>query len=313
MDKIIIQTIQVNSISEKQNEISQIECLAAQRSLYSKSKTILFIEIILAVPIVVLLSLISAIFPEILPWFALYGLIITTINYLILESIQKNYKKKAAQIQELFDCKVLELEWPFWKIPHRPDPEDIVSEVANYRKTHSDLGSLYNWYPSAIERLPLHKARIVCQRTNVWYNSTLHHRYSKVIFIIFVFFCILILCIGQLQGLNLEKIILGVVIPLSPALYWSIREIRSQRDAISDLDRLKDYAETLIDEIKKGELTPQIAAKKSRFFQDEIYENRKNNPLILDIIYNLLREKHEMLMNKGAEDLVEELVKTKDM
>jgi len=309
----MVQINQRNSIPEKQNQPLQLECLAAQRSLYSKAKTIFILEILLAVPIVVLLSLISAYFPSFLPWFALYGLIVTTIDYLILENVQNNLKKKAAQIQELFDCRVLELDWPFWKIPHRPDPEDIVSEAANYKKKDSDFGSLYNWYPLAIEKLPLDKARIVCQRTNVWYDSSLRHRYTNIIFILLVFFCILILCIGLLQSLNLEKLILGVAIPLSPALYWGIREIRSQRDAASNLDRLKDYAETLIDEIKTDEVAPPIAAMKSRSFQDEIYENRKNNPLILDAIYNVLREKHELQMNKGNEELVEELVKTKDI
>ena len=82
---------------------------------------------------------------------------------------------------------------------------------------------------------------------------------------------------------------------------------RSQTDAALDLDRLKDYSELLIDEMGKGNPSPQVAAMRSRFFQDEIFEHRKNNPLVFDVIYRLLRPRHENQMNKGAEDLVEEL------
>ena len=297
----------LNLILERQNQSAQIEYLVAQRSLYSKAKVIHGVEVFLAVPVVVILSVISAILPEILPWVALYGLIVTMIDYSFLEQLQNDLKKKAAQIQELFDCKVLELDWPTWKIPHRPDPEDIFVEYANYSGKHSDLKPFYDWYPLAVGKLPLTKARIVCQRTNVWYDSSLRHRYTSVIAILLVLYCIIISLIGLSQGLTLEKFILGVVTPLSPALYWGIREYRSQTDAALDLDRLKDYSELLIDEIGKGNPSPQVAAMKSRFFQDEIYEHRKNNPLVFDAIYGLLRPRHENQMNKGAEDLVEEL------
>jgi hypothetical protein len=296
-----------NLILEKQNQPAQIEYLVAQRSLYSKAKVIHGVEVSLAVPVVVILSLISIILPEILPWVALYGLIVTIIDYSFLEQLQDDLKKKAAQIQELFDCKVLELDWPTWKIPHRPDPENIFAEYANYREKCPDLEPFHDWYPPAVGKLPLTKARIVCQRTNVWYDSSLRHRYASAIAILLGFYCIFIFLIGLSQGLTLEKFILGVVTPLSPALYWGIREYRSQTDAALDLDRLKDYSELLIDEMGKGNPSPQVAAMRSRFFQDEIFEHRKNNPLVFDVIYRLLRPRHENQMNKGAEDLVEEL------
>ena len=297
-----------NSILERQNQAAQIECLAAQRSLYSKAKVIHGIEIVLAVPVVIILSLISVVSPNFLPWVALYGLVITIIDYSFLEQLQNNLKKKAAQIQELFDCKVLELDWPTWKIPHRPDPEEIFSECVNYGKKHPNLEPLYDWYPIAVGKLPLVKARFLCQRTNVWYDSSLRHRYASAIAILLGIYCIIIFIIGLSQGLTLERVILGVITPLSPALYWGIREYRSQITVAHDLDRLKEYSEDLLDEIVKENPSPQIAATKSRFFQDEIFEHRKNNPLVFDKIYHSLRDKQESWMNKGAEDLVEELI-----
>ena len=41
--------------------------------------------------------------------------------------------------------------------------------------------------------------------------------------------------------------------------------------------------------------------------QDEIYEHRRRSAFILDFIYKLFRKKNELLMNKTALILVEEI------
>jgi hypothetical protein len=103
---------------------------------------------------------------------------------------------------------------------------------------------------------------------------------------------------------------LYVVAPLLPAIGWIIREFRGQSEAIRRKDELKRYAEELwTDAVKKHVPIAEIEHK-SRGLQDQIYNNRCNNPLILDIFYKYLLPKNEAKMNRSAKELADEALQS---
>ena len=62
------------------------------------------------------------------------------------------------------------------------------------------------------------------------------------------------------------------------------------------------------DAIKKHVPVNEIE-QRSRELQDQIYNNRASNPLILDRFYRHLLPKNEAEMNRNAKDLVNEALK----
>ena len=93
---------------------------------------------------------------------------------------------------------------------------------------------------------------------------------------------------------------LADVLPFLPVLVIGIRQAADQRQAATRLDDLKRHSERLWSQALSGEISEQELTRSSRTLQDEIFEQRRQNPLIFDWAYNRLRDEHEELMNKCA-------------
>src|SRR5215472_15339585 len=99
-----------NTISTDQNTPRQLERLAAQRYLYSRAKDVLKLQtgLDLLTPIVI------AVLVTFFPAFDVYGAAIAVAVAVLdvsLDQYQSSRKKQAADIQEMFDCDVLGLEY----------------------------------------------------------------------------------------------------------------------------------------------------------------------------------------------------------
>lgn len=156
--------------------------------------------------------------------------------------------------------------------------------------------------------MPIHQARIICQRSNVWWDAKLRRRYSKWIVIILITLTIVVFLIGLVGGLNLEKFLLAVLAPLMPAFVLGLRQYAEHNEAANRLDRLRENAEILVQKAVSKKLTQQDLEMESYSFQTQIYDNRRHSPLIFDWLYSRLRSKDEEQMNKGAESIVLELL-----
>ena len=297
---------QSNSILAEQNQPPQLDRLAAQRCLYTQAKRVVIWQLAFTVPGAVIVAAIAAFHPSFRAWTAFYGFCVSIIDASVLEWRQKALKQQAAQIQEQFDCKVLQLEWPNWKTSGRPDGELIHEASCQYQKRDTGFSRLKNWYPLAIEGLPLHLARLICQRASLRYDDGLRRRYNGWMIWVIAGLCVMVLALGLIGGLTVEKFVLVVLAPLSPAILWSIREYKRQEEAAVANERLKMLAETMWADALKNEDFCDRAAVESRRLQDEIYERRRSNPLIFDKVYDWLQDSSEAQMNKAASELAEE-------
>ena len=253
-----------------------------------------------------------AVCPNLKIWAALYAIFVSILDAAVLDSIQKSIRQEAAKIQELFDCDVLHLEWPTWKIVNPPDAELIHEVISKYKHNDFSYDALLDWYPKAVGELPLHIARIVCQRSNLRFDMSLRRRYSTWIIIAFFIFGVSVSLIGVIGGMTMEKFLLTVMAPILPALLWGIREYKRQMAAVETLNHLKNYTESLWTNVTRSSLPAEQAETKSRHLQDGIFEHRRNSPLIFDWVYELLRSAHEEQMQKGAEELAEEALKRRE-
>ena len=298
-----------NTISQDQNMPRQLERLSAQRYLYSTAKHFLTGQLFLDLLSPIVLAVLVALFPG----FGIYGalialLILVSDSY--LESLQSSKREQAAGVQELFDCELLGLECSDLIARNIPDTVEIMEAAEKYKRSDPTYKALKDWYSPEVDKLPLYLARLVCQRTNCLWDVQLRRKYLQAVSMIFFILCAIVVTVALIKGLTVGNFLLVVVAPLLPAIGWIIRELRGQNEAIRRKDELKRYAEELwADAIRKRVPVEEIE-RKSRGLQDQIYNNRCNNPLILDAFYKRLRPKNEAQMNRSAKELVDEALQS---
>ena len=300
----------MNKIPETQLEPTQLKRLAAQRQLYSDAKVFQAVQIGLSALGPPILAVLVAFFSLRPAYAASFGIIVTFLNILWFTPRQQSLKEKAAKIQELFDCDVLEL-------PRRElmtgSPLEMIEAIekssSKYKRKANDDSKLENWYPKDVGELPLHLGRVVCQRSNCWWDAQLRRRYAKWVIGGVLVVLIVVVFLGFIGGLSLEKIILAMVNPLMPAFALGIRQYKEHTESATRLDKLKEYAEELWEKAV-GDANPDELTRDSRELQDAIYNHRRTSPLIFDWLYRHLRKDDEELMNKAADAMVKDALES---
>ena len=254
----------MNKIPKTQLEPTQLKRLAAQRQLYSDAKRIQAIQIIFVfVPPILTILVACHLFAAV--WAAISGIIIACL-FLRFDSQQQSLKQKASKVQELFDCDVLELNWREIMVGSRFEIEAVEKYASKYKR--KDLGyiKLKNWYSNNVEKLPLHLGRVVCQRSNCWWDAQLRRRYTKwVIGVFLVVLIVVVTCFGLTRDWTLEKFILLVVNPLTPAFILGVRQYNENTKSAMRLDKLKEHAEKMWNKALKGENPEELTRALPRF------------------------------------------------
>ncbi len=301
----------MNTIPEQQNESYQLERLGAFSQLYVQAKRMLAVNVLLSIPLVIVWAFLVAVWSSLEVYAALWGIAVTLLSLLVITPRQKKLQVTAAKVQQLFDCDLFQLNWNDFNIGSPPSPEIIIRTNRQYIKREKNYNRLEDWYPSAIKPLPLELARLVCQRTNCWWDADLRRRYSGWVITFLSLLTIGVLLIGFIGGLTLQKFLLAVVAPLSPALILGITQYRENMQAAETLDRLREKVQDVWTSALSKNETPEQLYESSVKLQDAIFDNRANSPLIFNWFYNLLRTDNQQLMNKSAETLVEDAMKAK--
>ena len=304
----------MNKIPETQLEPIQLKRLAAQRQLYSDAKRIQAIQIIFVFVPPILTVLVAYHFLAAV-WAAISGIIIACL-FLLFDSQQQSLKQKAAKIQELFDCDVLGLNWREIMVGSRFEIETVEEHASKHKRKDPDYIKLKNWYSKNVGELPLHLGRIVCQRSNCWWDAQLRRRYAKCVIVVsFALLILVTICFGFTQDwtvenyILLERFVLLVVNPLTPTVIFGVRQYKENINSAMRLDKLKEHTEKIWDKVLVN-ANPEELTQISRHLQDEIYHHRRTNSLIFNRVYNLFRNKDEEQMNKTVDELVNEALES---
>lgn len=293
----------MTSIAAEQNEPKQLARLAAQRQLYSRAKVVFAWQTVLTGPVAILTALLAVFDPSYKGFIALWGITVACCDAFWLTPWQRRLKDSAARVQEAFDCDVLQLPWNAVKAGKRPDPELVDEQAGLYEQRAASMPALTNWYPRAVEVLPLHLGRLVCQRSNCWWDSKQRRRYAAVLLgaVVFLFLTISALSLGA--ALTLENFILKIVAPLSPAVVFAFRQFNEHRESAARLDKLKEHIESAWENALGG-APVETVTQLSRGLQDEIFDNRRKSPPVIDALFKRLRTSYERQMNRAADEYV---------
>ncbi|MBS0217726.1 MAG: hypothetical protein JSR63_06040 [Proteobacteria bacterium] len=289
-----------NNIGERQNSAPMIKLLRARRRVYGHVKGLQRVYFLIALVLPIISLVVAFNFDKAKPSLSLLALIIGALDAMFFDPWRKQKIKMAARLQEEFDCHVLEMAWNKFTAGARVSPEDVDAYGRELLKRDAE-GQLKDWYPSDARRLPLHLARLVCQRTNLWYDSKLRRTYRTCLWAITALYFLALLMFGL--DLPLSDFILAVLVPFGPFFTWVVREHHRQTDTIALVDRLTGEIEGSIDRLSNPE-SQEDAQARARELQDAIFAHRAGSPLVSDLVYKFKRRTLEEQMQAGASEFI---------
>jgi hypothetical protein len=302
-----------NDINARQSTDQFIKYFSASSQIYSEVKTLTEREAILSVPIPLLLSVCAILFPQYKVWAAFYGITLSFLNILFFENMVHSLKKEAAKVQELFDCELFGMEWSSFRIGEKPLPGKVTFAADRYQKSHSKdelKNKLKIWYPD-VNNLPIELARIICQRSNLVWDTELRETYVRYLKIIVTMICVIAVGVGIGLKMTMEGFILSLMAVIFPTILWFIREIKKQRGSVETLKQLTSYVNDLWKNALNKNLDQTQIQARTRLLQDEMYSHRASNQPIFEWVYKQIKIKNDMdkQMNTEAQAMIEEALK----
>jgi hypothetical protein len=295
----------MNQIPIEQNKQKQLERLAAQRELYSSAKKWHVFQIVITVILPVCLVIIASFEAKLTTFGAIFGVCSFIFDISIIEPEIYKRKTKAAKIQELFDCDVLQIP----KSPLKTVDDITVEEVLTYYNAHikirTNVEKIKDWYSPKVGQLSINTARILCQRTNCWWDSKLRQRFSNFLKYTSMSIFGLLLILGYLIDLTLIEFTL-ILSTLVPFFQFCIKQSNDNKDAANRLNELVLYSVQVWSNALEKSYDDNTMIIDSRRLQDELFEHRKKSPLILNFFFKIFRDRDEEMMNRTSEILVQE-------
>lgn len=295
-----------NSINIDQNKKTNLELLAAQRQLYSDTKVTQEIQLVIVVLIPILFALIVYVFQELRVWASLYGFCALLADALVLDSLAQEKRKTAARIQELFDSIVLNFEWNSLCVGAKPNPETISQTSRSYLQREGGFDALKDWYPQGLESLPCGLARLLCQRTNCWWDSDLRRKYRASLYGVLAVIFFIGVGVTIIVGASLQDFILMFLAPLSPVFLIAIRIAKKQGEIIGASDNFRKFADNLWNDALRNKLSESELKAFSRQLQNEIFVHRCNKEQVPDWFYKLFRESQQLNMEEATKRMIDE-------
>lgn len=289
-----------NDIGLRQNEPEMVKLLWARKQIYKRVKLIqrCYFAFTFALPAASLLVALS--YADYKPWVSLVAIVVGAADAMLFDAWRKRRIKLAARIQEQFDCYVLDMKWNSFAAGSKISPQDI-EEYADVPMDADAEAKLKDWYPTQSCAMPLPAARLVCQRTNLWYDSNLRAAYRIALWLLTCAYFVALLLF--FLNSTLVAVMLGLLIPFGPLFTWVVREHHRQGDTIKLVQRLLEEIDKSLEGLVDLKRTPEVEAR-ARELQDAIFTHRSNSPLVSDLIYKLKRPGLEKKMKKGADAFV---------
>lgn len=277
--------------------------LAAASQIYARGKLTLGVQLAFTVLGGFASPLAIARFPHLKVWSVFYALSVALLDAQVFEPYQAAQRRAGAAVQELFDCDLFELPWRPYIAGEPPLLEAVIKEGSRYTQTHRNLSHLRDWYSPSISRLSLPLARLVCQRTNAWWDSTLRKRYCICLKALLWILTIFVFALGIARGMTVDIFVLSVLAPLTPAILWGAREIRKNSSASEHLERMQVYLDRTWKSAIEGNRSADDLYAESILIQNQIFHSRSESPFVFNWLYKALRGEKEKTMHEVASQL----------
>ena len=206
-----------NDIAVRQNAEPVVQFQAAAQTLYRNAARLFYAQVLFGVLLPVLFAIANLLLPtwsisrvrreHVAAWFAFYGLAMLLVDEFLIDPSQQMVKRKAAIAQEMFDVELFQLPWNATKVQDRLEQSEIAELAPKSRATPGSAARLQNWYPPVVGNVPIEIGRLICQRTNVWWDSKLRRRYAAGLFAFAIVLVGLAIAGAKLFVLSLDRLL----------------------------------------------------------------------------------------------------------
>jgi hypothetical protein len=290
----------MNEIPAIQNTPQQLCKLLVEDEYYSRAKLWHGLQIILVVFSSATLSLIAVLCEKWGPTAAIYSAVVTLVDFYLLDPSINRLKLRAASVRECFDLDVLSLPLS----PFRPASisiEDIVA-ISDPLPLAQEKKKI-NWYPIAIQVIPIEPARLICQRSSMQYDERLRNSYRFLWIGLFATIVLLLLLWCFIINPNFYRIAI-ITSSILPAALFCIKQNQLNEEACAKIATMRAFFDSIWQKLLSSDINPNSLAKASREIQDELFLHRSQRPLVPNFYYYLQRAKNEKVMNDAALDYV---------
>ncbi|WP_146218019.1 MULTISPECIES: S-4TM family putative pore-forming effector [unclassified Caulobacter] len=290
----------VNDIPARQNDAANIRLLRARQELFYRAKIVFIIQLVLTVLLPVIAAIVGLMVEAARPAVAVFSLVVTLLDVTVLDRTQRRHIRSAAKVAECFDCSVLDLPWNALSAGKAPDAE-LIEEAATSWSRHDTDADLVDWYPAEVGQTDIARARLLCHRSNLWYDATLRRFNGSLVLLIAWAIPLSLALACWLTNVPFQQIAI-VLTPAAPVLVWSVREHFRQKDAAESQEQTKGEVEAILARIDAGDVEPGEASALARDVQNALYSRRASNPLTIPGLYGLRRAALELQMKAAVAD-----------
>jgi SMODS-associating 4TM effector domain len=301
------------SIVEKENLGMNIERLAAQKEMYFRAKRLFYLQFIVTVLVTIILAVIGLALPHLgntIDWNwvrATYGVLAAVADVFLLNHFINQLRQRAASVQELFDCDVLDVEWNKVCVGEKPPPEAIRKYADKHLKRIGTYDKLINWYAEAIREVDGPAAKVICQRSNFSYDSAIRKSFVFCMSGLSIVVILVSFLIALALNTSTRSLFTLLILPVLPILTFLVKLIKENVTSIKNVESLNSHITTLWTDVLSD--AARNVEKTLRQIQDRIYLNRKSSPLIPEWFYDWQRPSLEKQMLYGVDDLVDQYKK----
>lgn len=297
----------MKKIAELQNNPDNMKLLGTQRELYSSAKKVFGFQFLFNVFVSVALAILAMFYEEITVYAALYGILFTIIDIIGFVPLINKMKRKAATLQERYECAVLEIELSDLKNYEQVSEEEISNNYHLHIRNQKNLEGLKNWYSEKIDCIrDTGVATLICQRSNNWWDLKLKRRYITGLLSLLIFVTVAIIVIGLIKEIKLKEMIL-ILNALMPFFLFIYHELSDHYSAKKTLEHLHTFFDTKFKELENKTLDKSTLPDLSRRVQDELFEHRANGPLVPDWFYYRYRSLDQAEMERIIGELIEKV------
>jgi hypothetical protein len=287
------------SMIARQDSISALRLLLAQRKLYNRAKRWSFLRWIGFSVIGVAAPILTVILPRAAAVVGAVAGIWIFLSRTWFSSAEQARAAKAAHVQEQFDQFVFAMPDRIRRTP-AATIEEVASLVGNDQSVTAEARKdrLTGWYPFDT-RVDGAMSVAIAQRANAAYSERLLSTNATVWLATTLAWSGGAVVVSVIVGLTLSQFLLGATLPLLPALLDVWEQYRSTRRA----GELRRTMAISIEDAVRGQAEYDIAPEDLLVWQNQLYDLRRRSPQVPNLVYRRVRARNEQAMNTAAEEL----------
>lgn len=288
-------------ISDTQDSPAALRLLLAQRKMHSKAKFWSTVRTVGVAVIAIVAPVVAILKPEYAVVCAAIAGLWVFLGRTFLANLQRSKTHKAAAIQEDFDVLVFGMPALTPKSP-RATLEDVEVLVGPDETIYERVRrqKLEKWYP-VDSATPGVDTVAIAQRANASYSSRLLNLNRNIWMTCVVIWISGSIWVGMAFAWTLETFVLGLFLPILPALLDVFEQWQLTTSASRERSELAESIREKIVATGENHVQPQDLL----VWQERMYSLRVGTPQTANFLYWITRKVNERAMNSASRQLSE--------